>query len=88
MLFLGFNEVFNVYYVGVVVVFEQSGQVLVLLQCYEFIQLFMVKVDVVFVGEMICVWILYLCEIFGQQEQVQWLGSSLGKVCVVLVYIW
>ncbi|MCU1205479.1 transglutaminase domain-containing protein [Stenotrophomonas maltophilia] len=78
----GPNEVLNAHHAGVVAVAEQSGQASVLPQRYEFTQSLTVKADVVPAGKTIRAWIPYPRKIPGQQEQVQWLGSTPGKARV------
>ncbi|WP_367381186.1 transglutaminase-like domain-containing protein [Stenotrophomonas cyclobalanopsidis] len=78
----GPNEVLNAHHARVVAAAEQSGQGSVLPQRIEFTQSLTVKADAVPAGETIRAWIPYPREIPGQQEQVQWLGSTPGKARV------
>ena len=72
----GPNEVLNAHHARVVAASEQRGQASVLPQRIEFIQSLTVKADAVPAGETVRAWIPYPREIPGQQEQVQWLGST------------
>lgn len=78
----GPNEVLNAHHTRVVAAAEQSGRASVLPQRIEFTQSLTVKADAVPAGETVRAWIPYPREIPGQQEQVQWLGSSPGKARV------
>lgn len=78
----GPNEVLNPHHVRVVAAAEQSGQASVLPQRVEFTQSLTVKADAVPAGETVRAWIPYPREIPGQQERVQWLGSTPGKARV------
>lgn len=78
----GPNEVLNAHHAHVLAAAQQSGQASVLPQRIEFTQSLTVKADAVPAGETVRAWIPYPREIPGQQEQVQWLGSSPGKARV------
>lgn len=78
----GPNEVLNAHHARVIAAAEQSGQASVLPQRIEFTQSLTVKADAVPAGEMVRAWIPYPREIPGQQEQVQWLGSTPGRARV------
>lgn len=83
----GFNEIFNDYYCIVLCEVFVSGCIGVDLYWVEVIQMFIVEVDVVLVGEMVCVWIFYLCVIVGQQEDICLVESLFVGVCVVLEFV-
>ncbi|MBK0014197.1 transglutaminase-like domain-containing protein [Stenotrophomonas sp. S41] len=78
----GPNEVLNAHHARVLAAADQSGETSVLPQRIAFTQSLTVKADAVPAGETIRVWIPYPREIPGQQEQVQWLGSTPGKARV------
>ena len=78
----GPNEVLNAHHARVLAAAEQSGRASVLPQRIEFTQSLTVKADAVPAGETVRAWIPYPREIPGQQEQVQWLGSTPGKARV------
>ncbi len=78
----GPNEVLNAHHARVLAAAGQSGEASVLPQRIAFTQSLTVKADAVPAGEIIRVWIPYPREIPGQQEQVQWLGSTPGKARV------
>ncbi|KAA8995306.1 transglutaminase domain-containing protein [Stenotrophomonas cyclobalanopsidis] len=78
----GQNEVLNAHHARVVAAADQSGETSVLPQRIAFTQSLTVKADAVPAGETIRAWIPYPREIPGQQEQVQWLGSTPGKARV------
>ncbi|MGE6333740.1 transglutaminase-like domain-containing protein [Stenotrophomonas sp. NPDC077659] len=72
----GPNEVLNAHHARVVAAAAQSGRTSVLPQRTAFAQSLTVKADAVPAGETIRAWIPYPREIPGQQEHVQWLGST------------
>jgi len=78
----GPNEVLNAHHARVVAAAAQQGQASVLPQRIAFTQSLTVKADAVPAGETIRAWIPYPREIPGQQERVQWLGSTPGKARV------
>ena len=78
----GPNEVLNAHHARVLAAADQSGETSVLPQRIAFTQSLTVKADAVPAGETIRAWIPYPREIPGQQEQVQWLGSTPGKARV------
>lgn len=78
----GPNEVLNAHHAHVLAAAGQSGGTSVLPQRIAFTQSLTVKADAVPAGETIRVWIPYPRGIPGQQEQVQWLGSTPGKARV------
>ncbi len=78
----GPNEVLNAHHAHVLAAAGQSGGTSVLPQRIAFTQSLTVKADAVPAGEAIRVWIPYPRGIPGQQEQVQWLGSTPGKARV------
>ena len=78
----GPNEVLNAHHARVVAAAGQSGQGSVLPQRIAFTQSLTVKADAVPAGETVRAWIPYPREIPGQQERVQWLGSTPDKARV------
>lgn len=78
----GPNEVLNAHHARVVAAAVQSGRTSVLPQRIAFTQSLTVKADAVPAGETIRAWIPYPREIPGQQERVQWLGSTPGAARV------
>ena len=78
----GPNEVLNAHHARIVAAAGQSGQASVLPQRIAFTQSLTVKADAVPAGETVRAWIPYPREIPGQQEHVQWLGSTPGDARV------
>ena len=69
-------EMLTPYHAQVVAAAERSGKDSVLPQRVEVTQSLVVKADAVPAGETVRAWIPYPREIPGQQEQLQWIGSS------------
>ena len=69
-------ETLTPYHAQVVAAAEHSGKDSVLPQRVEVTQSLVVKADAVPAGETVRAWIPYPREIPGQQEQLQWIGSS------------
>lgn len=69
-------ETLTPYHAQVVAAAEHSGKDSVLPQRVEVTQSLVVKADAVPAGETVRAWITYPREIPGQQEQLQWIGSS------------
>ena len=69
-------ETLTPYHARVVAAAERTGKDSVLPQRVEVTQSLVVKADAVPAGETVRAWIPYPREIPGQQEQLQWIGSS------------
>lgn len=78
----GPNEVLNAHHQQVLAAAARTGNASVLPQRVEFTQSLTVKTDAVPAGETVRAWIPYPREIAGQQEQLQWLGSTPGNAQV------
>ncbi|WP_164276163.1 transglutaminase-like domain-containing protein [Stenotrophomonas sp. B1-1] len=72
----GPNEVLNAHHQQVLAAAARTGNASVLPQRIAFTQSLTVKADAVPAGETVRAWIPYPREIAGQQEQLQWLGST------------
>ncbi|HAL21610.1 MAG TPA: transglutaminase [Stenotrophomonas sp.] len=78
----GPNEVLNAHHQQVLAAAARTGNASVLPQRIEFTQSLTVKADAVPAGETVRAWIPYPREVPGQQEQLQWLGSTPGNAQV------